>query len=454
MKNPLQLATSAYRRDTGNLPDLPLKNMIAETAGESVILQSRPGLKALYTAGPGPVHGLFSKDGVFGGAMFSVSGNLLFLGQNLLDPIDGTGAVSWAAAGSQLAVTRGRSLWLFDGVNVDKVVFPDGAWVRCIETLGSYFYGVRDDTHRIYFSTLLDGSEWQALDYISAERKPDPIYDLLVLGEEMVALGSESVEFFQETGDGDAPVARAAGRVLGVGVRGSGCSAVVDNALVWIANDNSVRTYDGTARRLSDASIDEQIKNSTSVSGFGWSWEGHVLFAVRLDTKTLVVDAATGSWSEMGSLGYDNFRAKCAAMDGGSVRFGDNESGTVCEWSGWDELGGVLERVFSGATRLNEPLTVDNVMVEANVGYTGLLAGQGSEPALEMSASRDGGATYGPWRSASLGRQGKYRTRTRINRWGLFDTPGMIIKGRVTDPVPLRVSAMGVNEPGGGRARG
>jgi hypothetical protein len=332
------------------------------------------------------------------------------------------------------------------------VSFPDGADARCVETLGGYFYAVRADTHRIYFSALLDGDDWQALDYVSAERKPDPVYDLLILGEELVALGSETVEFFQETGDADAPIGRAAGRTLGVGVKATGCADVVDNSLVWVANDNSVRTYDGTARRLSTPDVDEQIEASATVTGFGWSHEGHVFFVVRLATETRAVDAATGAWWELGSLGYENYRAMCATMDGGTARFGDSESGAVCAWSGYDELGGVLERVFSAAGRLNEPLSVGNVMVEANVGYTGLLVGQGSDPVLELACSRDAGATYGNWRAAKLGAQGKYRARARINRWGMFDTPGMIFKGRVTDPIDL-VSGLGINEPGGGRSR-
>jgi hypothetical protein len=334
MQNPIALVRSAYRRDTGNLPNLPLLNMFAEISGETIILQSRPGLNELYAVGSGPVAGIYSRDGVFSGDIFTVSGNELYRSETLIGTIDGTGPVSWAAAGTQLAVTRGMRLWIYDGSTLTPVSFPDSAYVRCTETLGGYFYAVRADTHRIYFSTLLDGTDWQALDYISAERKPDPVYDMLVLGEELVALGSESVEFMQETGDGDAPIARAPGRVLGIGVKAVGCSSVVDTSLVWIANDNSVRTYDGTARRLSDASVDEQIAASATATGFGWSHEGHVFFAVRLATETRVVDAATGNWWEAGSQGYTNYRATCATMDGGAARFGDSESGTVCSWSG------------------------------------------------------------------------------------------------------------------------
>lgn len=452
----LNLATSALRRDTGNLPELRLVNMFAErtrAAEGGVVLQSRPGLSVVSTAGSGPVAGIYSREGIFNGDVFCVSGGNLYRNGVVCGAVGGAGPVSWAAVSGALAITRGAALYRYNGSSVSVVSFPDGAQVKAVETIGSYFYGVRDDTDRIYFSAFADAASWQALDYVSAERRPDPAYDLLNTGEELVILGPESVEFFQETGDADAPIARAAGRSLGIGVKGAGCSAVIDGSLVWIAADNSVRTYDGGARRLSDAAIDERIAASSSVTGFGWPWQGHVFFAVRLDTETLVVDAATGEWWEASSLGFVNWRAQCATVVDGAVLFGDSEAGNLFGWDGWVDADGVLERVFSAAASVDRPVTVFNCEVSANVGQTDLLSGQGSSPVMEIRASRDAGNTWGAWRSTSLGTQGNYRARTRINRWGMFDAPGMIFEGRVTDPVPLRISSFGVNEAGGGRAR-
>jgi hypothetical protein len=160
---------------------------------------------------------------VFGGDIFSVSGNVLYRGETLLGTIDGTGPCSWAAAGTQLAITRGKSLWIYDGSTLAAVSFPDNADVRCVETLGGYFYAVRADTHRIYFSTVLDGSEWRARLYLGGEQARPCLRSFRVQRRELVALGSESVEFFQETGDADAPIALPMG-TLGVGVKATGCT--------------------------------------------------------------------------------------------------------------------------------------------------------------------------------------------------------------------------------------
>ena len=96
---------------------------------------------------------------------------------------------------------------------------------------------------------------------------------------------------------------------------------------------------------------------------------------------------------------------------------------------------------------------VDSLAVEANVGRTDVLTGQGTNPVIELRASNSAGAQWGAWRPAALGSQGNYRTRAQVRRWGRFDFPGFLAEGRCTDPVPLRVSGVYVNEPGGGRLR-
>ena len=82
-----------------------------------------------------------------------------------------------------------------------------------------------------------------------------------------------------------------------------------------------------------------------------------------------------------------------------------------------------------------------------------MLAGQGSDPLVEMRYSRDAGATWSSWDGVSMGRQGHYRERPEWRALGLFDAPGALMEFRCTDPVALRLSSVLVNEPVGGRSR-
>lgn len=140
-------------------------------------------------------------------------------------------------------------------------------------------------------------------------------------------------------------------------------------------------------------------------------------------------------------------------MQGRTVILGDDSTGQIWSFEGFLDGSEPLVREFTGAFPVRGAIHVDNLEVESNSGWTDELAGQGADPVLEMRSSRDGGATWGHYRSASLGRQGEYRTRTRYRALGMFDAPAAVFGFRCSDPVPLRVSSVKVNEAGGGRSR-
>jgi hypothetical protein len=71
------------------------------------------------------------------------------------------------------------------------------------------------------------------------------------------------------------------------------------------------------------------------------------------------------------------------------------------------------------------------------VGTTALLQGQGFDPKLMVSMSRDAGYTYGPWRLISIGKQGEYRRRVKAN--GLGIGRNVVIKIQYSDPTPCTV---------------
>ena len=92
---------------------------------------------------------------------------------------------------------------------------------------------------------------------------------------------------------------------------------------------------------------------------------------------------------------------------------------------------------------------VDMIELECNPGS----ASGDLDPQIEVRSSRDGGHTFGMYRTASLGAQGERRKRPRWRRFGFFDAPGALFDFRLTDACPLRVSAVLVNEPASGRSR-
>lgn len=452
----LSYGTSAYSRTRGNLPEMPVINLFVEQAPTQqlgVVLQSRPGLVQSTEVGEGPIRGLFQADGVFGGALIAVSGYDVYKDATLIGTITGEGPVSFADSSTELLINAGGPIYRTNGTTVTAVTFPDDAEVSRVASLAGYFLAIRKDTGEFYFSAVLDGTSWDGLDFEDAEKEPDPLEDLLVVNDMLAFLGSQTVEFFQKTGNADAPFAPIDGRVFQKGVTGPGAACQFDNTFAWIGSNGLVYIGADIPQRISDSGIEEKLAASTTYALWTFFFEGHEFLAVRLDQGTWLFDAQTRQWCEFQSYGRDNWRVQCAPQHG--LYLGDDETGVI--WAlgpGFVDADGVLERRFrAGAPLSGGAFTAHNVRLSINAGETVNLTGTYSDPTVEMRTSRDGGRSWGTWRGASIGEQGNYRTRTEFRRCGTFDDPGMLCEFRCTDPVPFRVSAAKVNEMGGGRSR-
>jgi hypothetical protein len=432
------------------------------TDQEGAVLLSRKGLTERASAGSGPVTGVFQQPGAFiggddagNGDVLWVSGGVLYRDLSALGTIDGDGPVSFACGGpSEILVTAGASLWLYDGSTLSAVAFPDDADVAKVVFHDGLYIAVAKNTHRYYWSAVLDGSSWDGLDFASAESKPDRLLDIEVVNDTLWLFGEETTEPWANTGQADAPYQRFEQRIYSKGIRATGCVVEMDQGLFFISNESIAYSLREGPQRISDHGIEERIAASDSVSCFGFVQDGHSFFCVRLDEETYAYDIATQQWCELATYGLSNFRGQCATAPGDAPVFGDSESGKLFELGGWADDEEPLERLFTWAIPMDGGAqSIDSLSVNVNVGWTELLSGQGSSPIAELRTSRDAGATFGNWRSSAMGAQGEYRTRTTWRRLGMFDAPGALGEIRVTDPVGVRMSGVLINEPGGGRSR-
>lgn len=443
--------SGAYRRNNGNFPELKLVNMFVEQAKTSenqVALLSRKGLSSFASRGTGPITGIFQQAGVFSGDQFVVSGGTLYRGATSLGTIAGTGPVSFAASASELLVTAGTTLYSYNGTNLAAVAFPDSANVRSIDFHDGLFLAVRDATHKYYWSAVLNGRTWGALDFASAESKPDNLIDLKVSNDTLWLFGDETIEPWANVGDADAPYQRFEQRIFAKGIKATGCVTELDNMLWFVGSDNMVYRLADAPERISDHGIEERVAAASSVSTYAYVSEGHSFLCVRLNDATLAYDVATREWHELQSSGRANFAARCATKAGTTPYFGDDTNGTVWQLSsGYQDNAGTLERRFTAGVPLDAPLPLDNVRLWTNPG-------QAAGGTVDMRYSRDAGLTWSDWVSTSLGASvGDYRTLVEWRALGLFDFPGAVIEFRCQSNAPFRVSAVKVNEPGGGRSR-
>lgn len=447
----IQFGLSSYERGRGDMPELPVVNMWAEeapTEEKGVILQSRPELQDMAAdMGTGPVQALFKRDLVLSGSLFGVSGGDLYRGTASLGATDGSGPVSIAGNEIGIMVAAGGDLSYYNGSVLATVSFPDGAAVAHVFTGGSRFWAIRLDTGKIYWTDALE-ADVEALDFATAESLPDRLLHGLWINGMAVLFGAESVELWAQTGNADLPITPLQNAVIERGIRATGCAAAIGSTFAWVTNRNEVCLSDEN-NVISNTGLQARIEASGTCRLFTFDFEGDEFLALRLDEETQVWSRRSGLWSELTSYGEDNWIPQCFA---GGV-FGSAIDGRTLEWgSGHEDMGGTLERRWRAGFPINGGGTlIGNVQVRCNVGQTPFLAGDYTEPGIEMRVSRNAGRTWSDWRRTSLGGQGDYRTRVQWRGCGMASQPAFLAEFRVTDPVDFRVSDVLVNEPYGGR---
>lgn len=451
------LFPGTVRRSRGDLPQLPLVNMYAETAitePTQFALQSRPGLVSSGTSyGAGPIRALYKADGVLSGYTVALSGSSLYVNGVSVGTVNGTGSPSIAGNQMGVVVTRGSDANYYDGSDFRNISFPDSASVVKVMEQGGRFVFIRGDTQRYYWTQPLanavDGSGdilIDGLDYTSAENEPDKLVDGLVFENHLVLGGVSSIEFHGQTGNDDAPWQPTLGRVFNKGVRAAGCMTLWNNSFAWVSPGNIVYQYAGSApARISDDGIEELIAASTACSTDSFFLEGHEFLRIKLDDVDLLCDAVTGEWCQWATYNQTGFV-------GGPVltgpQFGSTIDGTIYNLTENDELGTTMERYFRAGFPLEAGnMTVHNLALRANPG-------QGASAlTVSMRYSRDGGQTWTNYVSVSLGDAGEYRTLAEWRALGLFDQPGALFDFKFTGDAQFRCSGVVYNESMRGRSR-
>ena len=142
--------------------------------------------------------------------------------------------------------------------NLHGVYVPTGEPVNALCTLDGYVMVSIASKNKMYFinpgATVIG-----ALNFFSKESNPDPILDLLTVGDTFLALGSGSIETWYATGNADAPFAPIEGRTEARGVV-EGTSVLVQDIPIVVGADGIVYTVQQGLTRISNNGIEERIR--------------------------------------------------------------------------------------------------------------------------------------------------------------------------------------------------
>lgn len=442
----LPIGMSAYSRGHGALVPVVLRNLLVEDAPTSPsgkALLPRPGLEEVYNR-PN-IRGVYSDPGVFGGALYYVSGETLYENDLSLGTVYGLDRIEWAYTVDALFILSGGDVYQYDGSTVEATAFPDDAAVSSIAQLSNILFAVRQDTGTIYFR-LPNDTTWNPLDFFSAEREPDPAIGLRSLNDLLYVFGVSSVEMFALTGDAESPVDRVEGASFSRGVKDRDSIVLMDNTLYFVGEDSIAYRVANVPERVSDHGIEERLRASGSASGFTYSWDGHKLWVVQLDNETLAFDVSGATWTEM--VFDDAPFPGIGHYDGTTSWVGGDKVYRLVERN--DDDGALIERIFTSIFPSEEPVSCDAIEITLSPGTVAVNVEQ---PIILTRYSDDQGRTWSDWREAYCGFSGQYRKRARLRRLGMVDSPGRVFQHKMTDPVYMRFSGVVLDPPLGGRSR-
>jgi hypothetical protein len=192
----------------------------------------------------------------------------------------------------------------------------------------------------------------------------------------------------------------------------------------------------------------ESMPDPESLHAFAYQKAGHQFYVLTHPQEwTIAWDVLTGQWSyrrtgeyTMGAEPTGGWNATTFALNGQKQIVGSDDGNLYyLDHAALTDAGSMLVReittpqLFAGG----EFRSVDRLTVELETGV-GLISGQGSDPQIMLSCSKDSGRNWSSPRNADMGTQGQYRTMVNWTRLGR--AKDLMFKIRVTDPVTTAIT--------------
>jgi hypothetical protein len=279
MEVKVPLGTSQWVRNRAGEPVLTVTNRFFEknptNTEDEVALIERPALTQLINVGDDNFgRRVFRQKGFANGDLFHVAGLNLY--RHSMGPgraistaqisgiVQGTGAPDMVATNGYLFITDGFTLQYTNGTAALATISTAGIGsvaFASIDVFNGYVLCSVATSDRFYW--LQPGAlTFNALDFATAERFPDKILQIRVVGDEFWLLGEKSIEVWRATGDGAAPFERVSGRAYNFGIYGGTAVRMKDTSVVVVADDGTVFNVAGSPNTISNPAIAEKMRNA------------------------------------------------------------------------------------------------------------------------------------------------------------------------------------------------
>lgn len=423
-----------------------------DSAKSRLALFPTPGLTTFVNFGSYPSRGFYKK----GDFLYVVNRFTLWRVTN-----DGTmtnigtlntssGRVDISDNGTQIIIVDGPNGYIY---NTNTLVFaqivdPDFPGAGTVTFLNGYFVVTKPNTGQFYISTLYDGLSWAALDFATAESNPDNLVRVIADNGQLVLFGPETTEFWGDSGALDFPFARVGAAAIEWGLAAQWSLCKFMDSLIFLRRNRlgavQVCTLSGyNAQPVSNPEMDyifSQYTATSDATGFSYMVSGHALYQINFPTagESWLYDGLTHAWSKVQfspTGGRHRGEIQQNFLDKNYVT--DYENGKVYQLSNGvflDDGQTIAREIITRHQTIGDWTSFDEIWIEFEAG-TGTLTGQGANPKVMMSVSKDNGHTFGREIWVPMGKQGEYQRRAVFRNLGR--SRDWLFKIRVTDPVKV-----------------
>jgi len=193
---------------------------------------------------------------------------------------------------------------------------------------------------------------------------------------------------------------------------------------------------------ISTSDIDYIFNNYTLVDnavGFAYVLNGFSFYQITFPNEiaTWLYSFDSKSWCQLKSYGYDRHIGNLAVAFRNKLIFSSFNSNALyrIDTDIYTDNGILIEREITGAHSFSPSqnyLSISRLRLDLE-GGVGLTSGQGDNPEIMLSISRDRGHTWGNELRTTIGRLGNYMHRAEWRRLGI--ARDWVFKIRITDSV-------------------
>lgn len=407
------------------------------------ILESWPGLTSFAT-GTNANRGLFAHNGV----LYQVEGNNLDSidsagNRTNLGALPGAGRCRFDALVDSVIIVTGGRVFEWDGTNLTEGTASQYETPNAVAVLNNQAIYDGNDS-RFCVSNVGTPLTVNALNYGSAESRPDEIVRPYAFNQVAYMFGESTIEPFWNSGEGQPPFDRLEGGIINVGLRSIDSTANNQRNLYFLGSDSQVYVLqENNVLPITPQPITRTIDNySDSTDAIGWcmNYQGQEFYILTFPSANQTwAYPEGGQWFELSSgvlggkysgEGYAYCYGKHLLVDSTSNVYYLNDST-------YSENGAVIQRtrdsavIHGGLFGLpGRKITMNSLELIMETGVGDLTT---TDPKIMMSYSDDGGKTFSTERQGSVGSMGQFQKRVRWHSMGQFRE--RIIRIRTSDPV-------------------